>query len=85
MARADDGSKSLQQGIKRKRAEAQSTASKNAAVHAISDDEAFDSSSSEQREEAPLDSFAENIAEPVEAFHEAVTNATAFLRPSEQL
>ena len=40
---------------------------------------------SQHEAEVPLDSFAEELAQPIEALHEAVTDATAFLQPSEQL
>lgn len=40
---------------------------------------------SQHETEPPLDSFAEELAQPIEALHEAVTDATAFLQPSEQL
>lgn len=45
----------------------------------------YDPGSSQHEADPPLDSFAEDLALPIEALHEAVTDATAFLQPSEQL
>ena len=39
----------------------------------------------EQETDPPLDSFEKELAQPIEALNEAVTDATAFLQPSEQL
>ena len=49
------------------------------------DDVPSESGASEQSEELMLDSFDKDIAEPLEAFNDAVTSTTAFLQPSEQL
>ena len=84
MARAHS-KKAVQQGTKRKRADADDVASEVLARRAPDEDEASASNSSEQSEEPLLDCFAEDVAEPIEAFHDAVTEATAFLQPSEQL
>lgn len=77
--------KVLQQGTKRKRAEP--VEQRTVVEDEVSPDDISVSSShsSAQSQEAILDSFAEDVAEPVEAFKEAVTSATAFLHPSEQL
>ena len=83
MAPASNSKTAEQQGIKRKRASAQNANIEDAAV--VSSDDAATSSASEQSEEPLLDSFAENIAEPLEAFNDALASTTAFLRPSEQL
>ena len=72
-----------QQGVKRKRG-AVKPAELEVAAEATPDD-ATSSSASEQSEEPLLDSFGESIAEPLEAFNDAVNSTTAFLRPSEQL
>lgn len=73
-----------QPGIKRKRFTAEPIAAK-LPDSAHEDDVASDSRSSEQSEEVLLDSFDQDIADPLEAFNEAVTNTTAFLQPSERL
>ena len=44
-----------------------------------------DSESSQHEAEPPLDCFAQDLAQPIEALHEAITDAAAFLQPSEQL
>lgn len=48
-------------------------------------DSASESEPESSETEPPLDSFSEDLAQPIEALHEAVTDATAFLQPSEQL
>ena len=40
---------------------------------------------SQHETEPPLDSFAQDLAQPIQALNDAVTDAAAFLRPSEQL
>lgn len=48
-------------------------------------DSASESEPESNEAEPLLDSFSEDLAQPIEALHEAVTDATAFLQPSEQL
>ncbi|KAL0024355.1 hypothetical protein WJX79_002946 [Trebouxia sp. C0005] len=84
MAGPEKAQETEQLGIKRKRFTAEPVAAK-LLDSALEDDAASDSGSSEQSEELLLDSFDQDIAEPLEAFNEAVTSTTAFLQPSEQL
>ncbi len=84
MAGAARGQETEQLGIKRKRFSAEPVAAK-LSNSARENDAASDSGSSEQSEELLLDSFDQDTAEPLEAFHEAVTSTAAFLQPSEQL
>ena len=84
MAGPEKAQETEQLGIKRKRFTAEPVATKlSDSEH--EDDPASGSGSSEQSEELLLDSFDQDIAEPLEAFNEAVTSTTAFLQPSEQL
>ncbi|DBA80599.1 TPA: hypothetical protein ACH3X1_007858 [Trebouxia sp. C0004] len=84
MAGAEREQETKQLGSKRKSFTAEPVAAK-LSNSAPETDAASDSGSSEQSEELLLDSFDQDIAEPIEAFNEAVTSATAFLQPSEQL
>ncbi len=84
MAGPEKAQETEQLGIKRKRFTAEPVATKLSDSER-EDDPASGSGSSEQSEELLLDSFDQDIAEPLEAFNEAVTSTTAFLQPSEQL
>jgi len=84
MAGSQKAQETEQLGIKRKRFTAEPVAAK-ISESVCEDDAASDSGSSEQSEELLLDSFDQDIAEPLDAFNEAVTSTTAFLQPSEQL
>ncbi len=84
MAGPEKAQEAEQLGMKRKRFTAEPVAA-NLLDSVRDDDAASDSGSSEQSEELLLDSFDQDIAEPIEAFNGAVTSTTAFLQPSEQL
>lgn len=85
MARAKTGLDAKQQGTKRKRLAAEPVDVNVTSEATPEDDVPSESGASEQSEELMLDSFDKDIAEPLEAFHDAVTSTTAFLQPSEQL
>ncbi len=84
MAGPEKAQETEQLGIKGKRSTAEPI-SATLSDSVRDDDAASDSGSSEQSEELLLDSFDQDIAEPLDAFNEAVTSTTAFLQPSEQL
>ena len=84
MAGPEKAQETEQLGTKRKRFTAEPVAA-NLSDSVRDDDAASDSGSGEQSEELLLDSFDQDIAEPLEAFNEAVTSTTAFLQPSERL